>query len=1211
MIKRYSFYIFFAFFFLQVIALQSQLQVQYDANSEPMAGQPYDIDVRASDFNGLFSVQFAVAWDSLVLEVDSLFNVSTSLLDFSRSSLTLPSETMTGTKGRVNLSWFTSAGQSLPDDHLLFTMRFNQVGSECDETEIILTNPENLSIEVIDSNFSDIGASANTVPVMLPGAGCVSSGNDIGLIFSDSTVEAGSSICIPLTVTNFTDVETFQGSFMWDPAVISYSGLQNFGLMGLSAATFNVSMATDGTISFLWFDNTGSTPANIADGGTAFEICFDVVGSDGDMTILKPFDGIVPIQISSPSPVGVREVDLFDGKITIGTEVGPRDLFSIEAENVTVSSMDTEVCVDFSTQNFTDIAGMQYTMQWDPNVLTYNRVETTDSEFASSFAAADNDKLRYVWTHSNGTGLSQADGTVIYSVCFDIVADCDNTTDDSIVSDIAFIAEPSRPIEITDNTFTALADSDVNLVDGSVTISCNAACVETITDVRCFGESNGAINLNIFGGSSPYSVDWDPGATENGVISNTLLVGQSSGIYTAFITDNSGNAFECGPYTISQPDELILTVNVGTTVTTSVSGGNGGETISYSDSNFDPNNPQDGTYTVTATDSRGCTDIQNFTIGDPPCDIAISNITIFSASCIADGRIIVTCTGGSGDYEITSNPQLTFDASGEATAPAGTYVITCTDSNDSACFVSETRTVLSVPVPLVASVTGTMPATCNQANGMISTMISGGCPPFTISVELNGSNNVQPHNDSNKYEAGTYTVRFTDSAGGLVEATAVITSSAGNDIDISNITVDPSPCSGMDGQATFTVTGGCGSTTCQVSINGGAPQACNLVTNNTGTLTGTFPIGNHTITFTDTETGSSDTQPFSIVASPNGLVVTVASAQLPTIDINVSGGAGGYVYQWFYNGNLIATTQDLSGLQDAGAYTVIVQDANGCTVNLEITIFTSGDLGLIVDLVRTPFSGFATPCAEGDCMGVISGIIQAPAPASPPFTITLTDSGANSTEFIFNNDGDFTIDGLCADSYDISLVDNAGGIFSVENSTVITAPPAISIGADPNDLVCPDDGQSNGSILAAVSGGAGNYTLNWSPDALNDPFPTFLVEDLSPGMYTLSVTDDNSCEAEFTFDLLTTCTGAECFQGRRVITPNGDGANEALTIGCSENAQIAIFDRYSRLVFESSNYANNWNGIDMDNIELPQGAYYWVLRTSTNTYKGTVTLLRD
>ena len=146
MIKRYSFYIFFAFFFLQGIALQSQLQVQYDANSEPMAGQPYDIDVRASDFNGLFSVQFAVAWDSLVLEVDSLFNVSTSLLDFSRSSLTLPSETMTGTKGRVNLSWFTSAGQSLPDDHLLFTMRFNQVGSECDETEIILTNPENLSI---------------------------------------------------------------------------------------------------------------------------------------------------------------------------------------------------------------------------------------------------------------------------------------------------------------------------------------------------------------------------------------------------------------------------------------------------------------------------------------------------------------------------------------------------------------------------------------------------------------------------------------------------------------------------------------------------------------------------------------------------------------------------------------------------------------------------------------------------------------------------------------------------------------------------------------------------------------------------------------------------------------------------------------------------------------------------------------------------------
>jgi len=1181
--------------------------------ADVMAGQPYDVDVRVSDFNDLISVQYAVAWDSLVLEIDSLFNVSTSLEAFDRSSLSLPSETTRGTKGLVTMSWFFgAAGQTLPDDHLLFTMRFNQLGAECAETDIILTNPEQLAIEVIDGSFNEIGATGNTVPVMLPGAGCgTTGGNDVGLIFADATFEAGESVCIPLTVTNFTDIETFQGSFMWDPAVLSYTGLQNFGLTGLSAATFNVSMAANGTISFLWFDNTGTTPANLPDGGTAFEICFDVIGSDGDMTILKPFDGTVPIQISSPSPVGVRGTSVDDATINIGTVV-VRDLFSIQAENVTVGSMQSEVCVDFEVENFEDIAGMQYTMQWDPNVLNYNRVETTDVEFASSFAPADNDKLRYVWTHSIGTGLSEPNGTVIYSVCFDIVADCDNTSDNSIVTPISFIGETSRPVEITDDSFTALDPNLVDLVNGSVTITCDPGCTETITNVRCFGESNGAINLDIFGGVGPYTVDWNPGPTQNGVTSNTLLVGQSAGTFTAMITTSDGTTFNCGPYTITQPNDLVLTVNVGmTSVTTNVTGGNGGETITYEPA-FDPNNPVDGTYTATATDSRGCTDSQQFTFGEADCDISITNITIFSASCVMDGRILVTCTGAVGNHEIFSNPPLTFDANGEASAPAGTYEITCRDSEDPTCFVTETRTVLmGDPPALNANVTGTTPATCNQEDGMIMTSISGGCPPYTISVQNNGGGVEEAHSDNNKYPAGSYVVRFRDAGGNLVEVNAIVSSTSGPDLEISNVSVDASPCSGMNGQATFTLTGGCGATTCMVSINGGAPQVCNLTTNINGTLTGTFPVGNHTITFTDSETGSSDSESFSITPAPDGIMVMVNEAQVPNVDIEVSGGAGGYIYQWFFGGNVIGTNQDLSGLTEAGTYSVIIEDANGCTVSLDIEVTEVGDnTSLLVNPITTPFSGFATPCAEGDCSGTVTGLIQGDS-SSAPFTITLTDSGANSTEYVFNDNGSFMIEDLCADSYIISVVDNTGFEFESMDPIIITAPTPIVISADPNDIQCPDDGQSNGSILAAVSGGAGNYILNWSPDALNDPFPTFMVENLGVGMYTLEVTDDNGCESEFTFDLLTTCTGAECFQGRRVITPNGDGANESLTITCAENSQISIFDRYSRLVFESSNYTNNWNGLDLDNVELPQGAYYWVLRTTNNTYKGTVTLLRD
>jgi len=1209
MIKRYCLYLLFFIFLLKGNALQSQLEIELTADSQVIAGQPIDVDVSVADFNNLFGIQYAVAWDSLVLEIDSLLNISTSLPDFNRASLTLPSEMMTGTKGRLNVSWFSGESRSLPDDHLLFTMRFNQIGNECDETTFEITNPENLFIEIIDENLSEIGVTSNILPIQLPGSNCEGGGNDtdIQLIFNDQSVEAGTSVCIPLTVENFTDIGSFQGSIMWEPAVLSYNGLQNFALPGLSEALFNLNFTDNGMLSFSWFDNSTMNPVTIADGGNVFEICFDVIGNIGETSSLKVTDNPVMIELSSPSGSGVS---VTDGNITVVRE-STRDLFSIIADDVVVGSMQSEVCVDFSTRNFDEILGMQYIMQWDPNVLAYNRVETTDSQFGTSFVTDGNDKLLYSWTHSIGTGLSLQDGTIIYSVCFDIIADCDNTSENTISTPISFIGEPSLPIEISDNTLEALLDSEVDLVDGSVTITCDPGCIETITNVKCFGESNGAINLNIFGGSSPYTVDWQPGGPQMmDVMANTLLVGQSAGTFTAMITDDSGSTFNCGPYTISQPDELILTVNVGATVTTMTTGGNGGTTISYSDPNFDPNNPIPGTYTVTAIDSRDCTDSQTFTIPSiGSCDVEVSNVSIFSANCNMDGRIIVTCSG-SGEYDILSTPQLNFDGNGEAFAPPGVYDIVCRDRSDVTCFATVTRTVLLGPPPaLTAGVTGTTPATCNLMDGMISTMISDGCPPYTISVESNDSPGVIiAHNDSNLYAAGSYNVVFTDASGSnRFETTAVIGSTSGPDIEISNIDITPSPCNGLNGEATFTVTGGCGNSTCQVSINGGAPENCTLITNSNGTLTGSFPLGNHTIIFNDTETGTSATESFTIDSSINLINVSVVSSGLPAIDVNVSGGEPGYSFEWFFNGNIIALTEDLSGLTQPGIYTLFVEDSNGCTTSIEVVVVRVGELGINVDQVSTPFSGFATPCGDGECNGSITGFIQGD---DAPFTVTLVDSGANSMDYLFEEAGNFTINDLCADSYEITLSDNIGQSVS-GGVRSITAPDVLEISADPNDLVCPDDGMNNGSILASVTGGVGNYTLNWTPDELNDPFPTFLVEDLGPGIYTLAVTDDNDCESEFTFDLLTTCTDAECFQGRRVITPNNDGTNDVLTITCSENTEIAIFDRYSRLVFESSNYTNNWNGIDLDNIDLPQGAYYWVIRNSTSTYKGTVTLLRD
>ena len=77
-----------------------------------------------------------------------------------------------------------------------------------------------------------------------------------------------------------------------------------------------------------------------------------------------------------------------------------------------------------------------------------------------------------------------------------------------------------------------------------------------------------------------------------------------------------------------------------------------------------------------------------------------------------------------------------------------------------------------------------------------------------------------------------------------------------------------------------------------------------------------------------------------------------------------------------------------------------------------------------------------------------------------------------------------------------------------------------------------------------------------------------------------------------------------------VFTPNGDGKNDLFVIQnleAFENATLRIYTRWGRLVYESENYINNWDG-----AEATDGTYFYVLDVPLleKKYEGTVTILR-
>ncbi len=144
-----------------------------------------------------------------------------------------------------------------------------------------------------------------------------SSGNSsvLSLRFPNVNTQTNAVVCLPLTVEGFTNVSSMQATVSWDPQVLQYKNTQSYVLPGLSSASFNGT--NDSNLPFVWFDNSGVTPQTFADGSTLFEVCFDVVGSDGQSSIVQLVDMPTDIEFTNDNGQTIA-VNTIAGSVTIG-----------------------------------------------------------------------------------------------------------------------------------------------------------------------------------------------------------------------------------------------------------------------------------------------------------------------------------------------------------------------------------------------------------------------------------------------------------------------------------------------------------------------------------------------------------------------------------------------------------------------------------------------------------------------------------------------------------------------------------------------------------------------------------------------------------------------------------------------------------------------------------------------------------------------------
>jgi hypothetical protein len=592
--------------------------------------------------------------------------------------------------------------------------------------------------------------------------------------------------------------------------------------------------------------------------------------------------------------------------------------------------------------------------------------------------------------------------------------------------------------------------------------------------------------------------EWSTGDTTQSIIVT------EPGLYDVTVTNQFGctgqgvyavqNA-EVSPFNISI---TAATICVGQKDTLRVLGGF--SQYHWSNGTFGITNivTQPGTYTVTVTNSTGCTGTNSVTVGLTPTP----TIAITSTPFCPGASSTLTVTGGNFPGYVWSGGQTTNPITVSA---SGTYTVTV--SGATICATSTSVSITQSPAP-TTFISPPAQLNCAAPSTVLDATTSSSGPGFSFVWSTIGGNISANPNTLNPTvnAAGVYTLQITNTTTGCTASTSVTVTSdmqappapAGNPAtltcSVTNLNIGPAlPPTDTTLLPNWVASGG------GFIVSGQNTWNPNINEPGTYTLTVTNPANSCTST-ASVVIPENVALPNSLIAPPSQLTCTMNNVAL-----NGAGSSSGpnFNYLWTAsNGGTISgnTNTAVSEAASVGIYTLLVTNtANGCTATSSVTV--TADVNIPVTGVQPP----ATLTCDVTTVTIDASVSS----SGPTFVYTWTGPSPGS---ITSGQGTLTPTVNAPGTYTLQLVNNANSC-SATLSVVV-----------PQDIVPPVANAGQNATLNCViptlvldgtaSSMGANFQYQWSTTngTIVSGGSTLSPTVSMAGTYTLMVTNlTNGC----------------------------------------------------------------------------------------------------